>query len=182
MSNFPSLEEFDAANHHITLNRHKPQFKIQDEIPSKTIYLNDTQTETKDANINTLYVEEPIFLQEWRQQRELDIQKRDEENELKKIERIEAAKEAIKNFYETYNRKKEAEIQKARIKFENRKKQEEFLLERSKESHGTLWERIVKLLNLSDTTSGLENNNISKFKELLLNLEKDPNAPGANNT
>ncbi|CCJ31186.1 unnamed protein product [Pneumocystis jirovecii] len=153
MSNFPSLEEFDAANHHITLNRHKPQFKIQDEIPSKTIYLNDTQTETKDANINTLYVEEPIFLQEWRQQRELDIQKRDEENELKKIERIEAAKEAIKNFYET-------------IKFENRKKQEEFLLERSKESHGTLWERIVKLLNLSDTTS-----------ELLLNLEKDPNAP-----
>ncbi|KAG5519944.1 hypothetical protein PMAC_000221 [Pneumocystis sp. 'macacae'] len=113
MSNFPSLEEFDAGNHHKVINMHKAQFKAHDEIPSKTC-LSDTQTKTENTDMEVLYVEEPTFLRKWRQQREIDIRKRDEQNQLKKNERIEAAKDAIESFYETYNKKKEAGIQKAR--------------------------------------------------------------------
>lgn len=133
---------------------------------------------------------ESVFLEKWRQEREANIQKQEEENRLKKENKIENAKKAIDDFFENYNRKKKEKIRNNRlykyiysrsmINFKNREKQEEFLLNRDKQISGMLWERVAKLLNLSETSTGLEDSNMSKFKELLLSLQKDPDAPGAN--
>ncbi|KAG5437313.1 hypothetical protein PCK2_001009 [Pneumocystis canis] len=156
MSNFPSLEEFDAGIRHTGIHQKQNSLNVQNE----TFVL--------------LIIKISESYREWRRQQEADIEKRDQQNQLKKEERIEAAKKAIENFYETYHKKKKEKIRKAR------EKQEGLLSDRDNNISGTLWERVIKLLNLSDNSSDLEDNNLSKFKELLLSLEKDPHAPGAN--
>ncbi|KTW28417.1 hypothetical protein T552_01679 [Pneumocystis carinii B80] len=175
MSNFPSLEEFDSGICCKITDKNKNKTEIQDEIFMKRIPLKDIDIQTKDTICkipeNT---DDSIFLEEWRQRREANIQKQDEEERLNRENKIEEAKKAIDEFFETYNEKKKEKIKK------NREKQEEFILKRDKDMPGMLWERVVKLLNLSETSTGLENSNMSKFKELLLDLQKDPNAPSTN--
>ncbi|KAG5437865.1 hypothetical protein PCANB_000580 [Pneumocystis canis] len=176
MTDFPSLEEFDAGIRHTAIENKKSSFSLQNEVPLETLSLKDTDIQIENTDLKTSKnMEESFFFQEWKLQKEADIEKRDEQNRLKKEERIEAAKKAIESFYETYNDRKNEKVQKAR------EKQKEFLSNRDNAISGTLWERVVKLLNLSDGSSGLEDNNLLKFKELLLSLENDSNAPGANN-
>ncbi|EMR09004.1 hypothetical protein PNEG_02779 [Pneumocystis murina B123] len=175
MSNFPSLEEFNSGVCCTISDKNQNESEIQDETFIKPIPLKDIDAQREDMTYKiSENTNESVFLEKWKQQREANIQKQEEEDRLKKENKIENAKKAIDNFFESYNRKKQEKIQK------NREKQKEFLLNRDKDISGMLWDRVVKLLNLSETSTGLEDSNMSKFKELLLKLQKDPNAPGAN--
>jgi transcriptional regulator of acetoin/glycerol metabolism len=104
------------------------------------------------------------------------LQDREGKSEQKKEETIKAAQENIDDFYENYNSKKEKTIA------QTRREAEEFLANREDTSSGgTSWERIAKLVDLSGkgVKGGASGTGKEKFRELLLNLRKDENAPGA---
>lgn len=122
------------------------------------------------------YEDEPEVLREWRERRDLQIQHRDEVSASKKAETVKAAQEAIDEFYENYNNKKDKQIA------QTRKEAEEFLKNRDDTTAGgTSWERISKLVDLSGkgTTGGAAGGGKAKMRELLISLRKDENAPGA---
>lgn len=104
------------------------------------------------------------------------MQDREQKSEQKKAETIAAAQQNIDDFYENYNSKKEKTIG------QTRREAEEFLANREDTSSGgTSWERIAKLVDLSGkgVKGGASGTGKEKFRELLLNLRKDENAPGA---
>ncbi|BFZ60343.1 Clathrin light chain [Saitoella coloradoensis] len=112
---------------------------------------------------------EPI--RQWRERQALQIQKRDEQSEQKKQETIERARRAIDDFYENYNTKKDKAIEETRIE------EKGFLESRDNAvAGGTTWERIAKLVDLSDKRGDKD---LSRFRGMLINLRKDENAPGA---
>ncbi|KAK9365699.1 clathrin light chain [Lipomyces kononenkoae] len=117
---------------------------------------------------------EPEAIKEWRERRELAIQRRDQQSEARKRETREAAKQAIDDFYENYNDKKDKAIAQTRAE------EQEFVESReSSVAGGTTWERIVKLLDISEKHARTSAVDKSRFRELLLSLKDDPNAPGA---
>ena len=90
---------------------------------------------------------------------------------------MKAAQESIDEFYENYNNKKEKSLA------QTRKEAEEFLAKREDTtSGGTSWERIAKLVDVrgggSKAGLGGQLEGKEKFKELLVGLMKDENAPG----
>ncbi|KAK5109114.1 hypothetical protein LTR62_007476 [Meristemomyces frigidus] len=122
------------------------------------------------------YEEEPQVVREWRERRDLALQHRDEVSASKKAETVKAAQEAIDEFYENYNNRKDKTVA------ATRKEAEEFLKGREDTtSGGTSWERIAKLVDLSGKGSGggAAGTGKSKMRELLLSLRKDEGAPGA---
>lgn len=61
-----------------------------------------------------------------------------------------------------------------------RMEEEEFLANRENPSvGGTTWERIAKLVDLSDKGAKGGKSDKTRFRELLQSLKKDENAPGA---
>jgi len=89
--------------------------------------------------------EEPEVIREWRERTALRITHQDEQSERKKRENIEKARCAVDDFYENYNLKKDKAIALTR------KEEEDFLANRENPSFGgTTWERIAKLVDLSD--------------------------------
>ncbi|CAG8484308.1 10893_t:CDS:2 [Ambispora leptoticha] len=120
--------------------------------------------------------QENEVLREWRErQREL-IAERDEASEQKKKETIKQAHDEIDKFYSEYNEKKAIAQQ------HNRNQEELFIQERDDITSGTSWERICKILSLVNAQSKSTNKHekdVSRFKELLLDLKKDEKAPGA---
>jgi hypothetical protein len=122
------------------------------------------------------YEEEPEVLRAWRERRDLQIQHRDEVSASKKAETVKAAQEAIDEFYENYNNRKDKQIA------QTRKEAEEFLKNREDTtSGGTSWERSAKLVDLSGkgTAGGAAGSGKAKMREILLSLRKDEKAPGA---
>lgn len=112
----------------------------------------------------------------WRERRDLDIVRRSEVSAAKKAATIEAAKAYIDEFYENYNKKKDKSLKKTR------KEADDFLTSREDTSAGgTSWERIAKLVDLSGkgAKGGANGTGKEKFREMLVNLKKDENAPGA---
>lgn len=119
---------------------------------------------------------ETEVVREWRERRDLQVQHRDEVSAGKKAETVKAAQEAIDEFYENYNNKKDKQIA------QTKKEAEEFLKNREDTtSGGTSWERISKLVDLSGkgTGGGAPGTGKAKMRELLVGLRKDENAPGA---
>ncbi|KAK3712239.1 Clathrin light chain [Vermiconidia calcicola] len=119
---------------------------------------------------------EPDSVREWRERRDAQIQHRDDVSAQKKSETVKAAQEAIDEFYENYNNRKDKQIS------QTRKEAEEFLKGREDTtSGGTSWERIAKLVDLSGKGAGGGASGTSKarMRELLLSLRKDEKAPGA---
>ncbi|KAG9651222.1 clathrin light chain, partial [Aureobasidium melanogenum] len=119
---------------------------------------------------------EPDVIREWRERRDMALQHRDEVSQNKKEETIKAAHQAIDDFYENYNNKKDKTVA------QTRKEAEEFLKSREDTTAGgTSWDRVSKLVDLSGkgTSGGAQGSAKAKFRELLLNLRKDENAPGA---
>lgn len=117
---------------------------------------------------------EPV--RQWREQRALALEHRDQLSESRKQETIKAARAAIDDFYENYNAKKEKNIA------QTRKEAESFLASREDTSAGgTSWERIAKLVDLSGkgARGGATGTGKERFRELLLSLKKDDKAPGA---
>jgi hypothetical protein len=119
---------------------------------------------------------EPTVIREWRERRDLALSDREEKSAQKKAETIKAAQENIDDFYDNYNTKKEKTIA------QTRREAEEFLDSREDTSSGgTSWERIAKLVDLTGkgAKGGASGTGKEKFRELLIGLKKDENAPGA---
>ncbi|KAF4311996.1 Clathrin light chain [Botryosphaeria dothidea] len=119
---------------------------------------------------------EPEVIREWRERRDLALQHRDQISDEKKASTVKAAHEAIDDFYDNYNNKKEKGIA------QTRKEEEEFLNSRDDTTAGgTSWERIAKLVDLSGkgARGGGSGSEKARFRELLISLRKDEKAPGA---
>jgi len=117
--------------------------------------------------------EEPEVVKQWRERRELQIQKRDELSASRKKEVIETAKRAIDDFYENYNVRKDKAIEKSR------QEQKDYLDSRENTvSGGTAWQRICKLSEVSEKSKS-PSAETNRFRELLVSLKDDANAPGA---
>jgi hypothetical protein len=119
---------------------------------------------------------EPDVIREWRQRRDMALSHRDETSATKKQETVNAAHQAIDDFYENYNNKKDKTIS------QTRKDAEEFLKSREDTTAGgTSWDRVSKLVDLSGkgSSGGAQGSAKAKFRELLINLRKDEKAPGA---
>ncbi|KAI8362513.1 clathrin light chain, partial [Mortierella sp. GBAus27b] len=118
----------------------------------------------------------PYLMLEWREKQAGVIAEKDEKSETKRQQTIVAAHEAIDRFYEDYNQKKERSIA------DNRNKESEFLTKRDDVSSGTQWERINRHLDSSPAAVAAAlragRRDTSRMRELLRDLEKDPNAPG----
>lgn len=127
-------------------------------------------------NYNEPEEDEPEVIKEWREKRDAAIQHRDEVSANRKAETVKAAHEAIDDFYENYHNKKEKTIS------QTRKEAEEFLANRENTvAGGTSWERIAKLVDLSDKGARGTGGGAGKerFREMLISLKKDEKAPGA---
>ena len=120
--------------------------------------------------------EDSAPLREWRERRDAQIQHIDERSAAKKSETVKAAQEAIDEFYENYNNRKDKQVA------QTRKDAEEFLKNREDTtSGGTSWERIAKLVDLSGkgAAGGASGTSKARMRELLVSLRKDEKAPGA---
>lgn len=87
-----------------------------------------------------------------------------------------SAKKWTDDFYEGYNRKKDQSIERAR------KEAKAYVASREDTTAGgTSWERVAKLVDLSGkcTRGGAAGTGKEKFRELLLGLKADKQAPGA---
>ncbi|KAL2135356.1 hypothetical protein VTI74DRAFT_8882 [Chaetomium olivicolor] len=120
--------------------------------------------------------EEPEVIKEWREKRDAQIAKRQEQFAQQRAETIAEAQQNIDDFYENYNNKKEKMIA------QTRKEAEQFLASREDTtSGGTSWERIAKLVDVSGkgAKGGAAGSGKERFRELLMSLKKDEKAPGA---
>ncbi|KAL8793728.1 MAG: hypothetical protein Q9195_003669 [Heterodermia aff. obscurata] len=163
-SSFPAV---DTRNEHVapggTITGSDVPFRSN--VPSQPSYGAYTEEE-----------EEPEPVRLWREERDKRLAQRDAEAKEKTEKTKQAARQHIDDFYENYNAKKEKQIAKTR------KEAEEFLANREDTSSGgTSWDRIAKLVDLSGkgAKGGAAGGGKEKFKELLLDLRKDENAPGA---
>ncbi|KAJ5539313.1 hypothetical protein N7513_007645 [Penicillium frequentans] len=115
-------------------------------------------------------------VREWREKRDAEIARRAEVSAEKKEATVQKARENIDDFYVSYNNK--AEKHRAQTKAEA----EQFKNSREDTSAGgTSWERIAKLVDVSGkgNTGGASGSGKERFRELLIDLRKDQEAPGA---
>lgn len=126
------------------------------------------------SNTQSYQSEEPDVVKEWRERRSLAIQHREDAAAERKSATTKAAQEAIDEFYENYNNKKEKNIA------QTKREAESFLEKREDTSAGgTSWERISKLVDVKGTKGQAGAAGKERFRELLISLTKDENAPGA---
>lgn len=121
-------------------------------------------------------VEDSDKVKEWREKRNADIERRDKISADKKSATVAEARQAIDDFYESYNDKRDKNVK------QSRKEAEEFLANRDNTTAGgTSWERIAKLVDLSGkgVKGGAAASGKERFRELLISLRKDEKAPGA---
>lgn len=133
---------------------------------------NATSAVQPSTNINS--ESEPEVITQWRERQAAQIERRDNNSARKKEETVQKARQAIDDFYDNYNNKRDKAI------VSIRKEQEEFLAKRDETtSGGTSWERIAKLIDTKDTKAVRGDRDVSRMRELLLTLKKDKNAPSA---
>ena len=116
------------------------------------------------------------FRRLWRIKREEDIARRDKISAEKKAATMKAARDVVDSFYDKYNKDKDKAIEQFR-------KDEKEYLEKKKDttSGGTSWDRIADLVDLTGkgAKGGGPGSGKERFRELLVGLKKDENAPGA---
>lgn len=119
---------------------------------------------------------EPEVLRQWREKRDAQLQHRDSISSSKKAETVKAAQEAVDEFYDNYNNRRDKQVA------QTRKEAEEFLKNREDTTAGgTSWERISKLVDLSGKGQGggAPGTGKGRMREMLVSLRKDEKAPGA---
>ncbi|KAF5096655.1 hypothetical protein D0Z00_002713 [Geotrichum galactomycetum] len=121
-------------------------------------------------NTNSIFF---VIYREWRERQALEIQRRDEQSEAKRKETREKANASIDDFYENYSSKKDEAIEQVR------EAEKRFLEERDNNISGTTWDRIIKLVDTSSKGVKSELSDKTRFKEVLLALKGNPDAPGA---
>lgn len=115
------------------------------------------------------------YHREWRERRDADVVRRAEISNEKKEATTKKAHEDIDDFYVSYNNKAD------KLRSQTRADAEQFLANREDTSAGgTSWERIAKLVDVSGKGSrgGASGSGKERFREILLDLRKDQNAPG----
>ncbi|KAB8239472.1 hypothetical protein ETB97_012689 [Aspergillus alliaceus] len=120
--------------------------------------------------------EEPEPVREWRERRDADIRHRAEVSEEKKEATVKKAQEDIDDFYVSYNNKTD------KLRAQTRADAEQFLANREDTSSGgTSWDRIAKLVDVSGkgAKGGASGSGKERFRQMLVDLKKDENAPGA---
>jgi len=120
--------------------------------------------------------EEPEVIKAWREKRSKEIATRDEISATKKESTKKEAEQALDDFYNNYNDKKDKNIA------QTQREAQEFLGSRDDTTAGgTSWERIGKLVDLSGKGSrgGAGGSGKERMRELLVSLRKDEKAPGA---
>ncbi|KAJ5899762.1 Clathrin light chain [Penicillium taxi] len=120
--------------------------------------------------------EEAEPVREWREKRDAEISRRAEVSNEKKAATIKKAQEDVDDFYVSYNNKAD------KHRAQTRTEAEQFLANREDTSAGgTSWERIAKLVDVSGkgATGGASGSGKERFRELLIDLRKDQEAPGA---
>ncbi|KAJ5272754.1 Clathrin light chain [Penicillium angulare] len=125
---------------------------------------------------NTQPEDEGDAIREWRAKRDAEIARRAEVSNEKKESTVKKAQEDIDDFYVSYNNK--ADKHRAQTKAEA----DQFLANREDTSAGgTSWERIAKLVDVSGkgNVGGASGSGKERFRELLIDLRKDQEAPGA---
>ncbi|PGH21643.1 hypothetical protein AJ80_03076 [Polytolypa hystricis UAMH7299] len=121
--------------------------------------------------------EEPEPVREWRTKRDAELSARASASASRRDETVAKAQSDIDDYYESYNKR----VDKARER--TRADAEEFLANREDTaSGGTSWERIAKLVDVSGkgVKGGASGSGKERFRELLVELRKDQEAPGAN--
>jgi hypothetical protein len=118
--------------------------------------------------------EEPEVVREWRERQQLEIKRRDELSEKRKEETVAKAQQDIDGFYDNYNEKRD------KLVAETRREAQEFLDSRENTvAGGTAWERIAKLVDMSDKGVRAGKSDKTHFRSMLMSLRKDEKAPGA---
>lgn len=120
--------------------------------------------------------EESEAVREWRTKRDEELTRRAAISAERKESTIKKAQEDIDDYYESYNKRTD------KAKERTRTEAEEFLENREDTSAGgTSWERIAKLVDVSGKglKGGASGSGKERFREMLLDLKKDQNAPGA---
>ena len=140
--------------------------------PGGTITSSALPYRSTDENDDTA---EPESIRLWRTRRAEQLAHRDELSASKKAETVKLAHEAVDEFYEHYNNRRDKQVA------QTRKEAEEFLSKREDTtSGGTSWERIAKLVDLSGKGgAGGSGEGKARMRELLVSLRKDEKAPGA---
>lgn len=165
---FPSLDGQQSQNQHGMISAPTGPY-----IPGAATSASQVTDSFGGASSST--TDEPEVIREWRERQQVQIERRDAVSKEKKEETVKKARQAIDDFYDNYNAKRDREI--ARV----RKEQEEYLAKRDEtQSGGTTWERIAKLIDAKDKGSAAYGGrDVSRMRDLLLNLRKDANAPSA---
>ncbi|KAI8647167.1 clathrin light chain [Parasitella parasitica] len=117
--------------------------------------------------------EEPETVRQWREKQKEVIAERDAESARKKEEIVKHAREDIDKFYEEYNDRKQKSIEENREREDNTAKSREEVA-----SSGNVWDRIAREVNVSNAKTGHHAQNVTRMKELFLDLKKDEKAPG----
>lgn len=125
------------------------------------------------AGFNKLSLEDSDAIKAWKERRALEIQRRDEVSEAKRNETRQAAEKAIDDFYENYSNKKDTQID------EVREQEKAFIEERDNSVSGTIWERVVKLIDTSNSAARSETHDKTRFRDVLVSLKGNKDAPGA---
>ncbi|KAL0141036.1 clathrin light chain [Mucor lusitanicus] len=115
--------------------------------------------------------EEPETVRQWREKQKEVIAERDAESEKKKEETIKQAREDIDKFYEEYNDKKQKSIEENREREENTQKNREEVA-----SSGNIWDRVAREVDISNAKTGYHTQDVSRMKELMLDLKRDEKA------
>lgn len=134
-----------------------------------------TSTTTTEATSNSLSnPDAEKTINEWREKTEKEITERDANLEKSKSQLQEDAVKHIDDFYESYNTKKQQQID------STRKEEEDFLKKRDEffAQDNTTWDRVLQLIN-QDDANVVGGRDRTKFKEILQRLKGKTDAPGA---
>lgn len=158
-SSFPSV---DSQQPQVSITN---QSQFQDTTNSSNEFINSNSTQPKI---------ESEAVKEWKERRNLEIQKRDEISLNKKKDIQEKAKKAIDDFYDNYNSKKDKFIDKTR------NDESKFIENRDGlYQGGTTWDRALKLIDTNDKSLKIGVRDKTRFKEILVSLKGNAEAPGA---
>lgn len=143
------------------------------------VYLATIRKTSDEINLFIIKTYCSLFLthnfSEWREKRDADLARRAEASAEKKAATVAKAQEDIDDFYEAYNKRTD------KAKAQTHTDEKEYLENREDTSAGgTSWERIAKLVDISGKgiKGGASGSGKERFRELLLDLKKDENAPG----
>ncbi|SCU97168.1 LANO_0E15346g1_1 [Lachancea nothofagi CBS 11611] len=144
--------------------------KTQDDEMSEESQTIETQHSKDEASSPT----DSKAVSNWREARDREVSERDVAQGEAKTKLQDDAVKHMDDFYDNYNRKKEQQLNTSRSDAEKfLKERDGFLAQKN-----TTWDRVLQLINVDDADL-VNGRDRSKFKEILVKLKGNPNAPGA---